>query len=123
MDRSKPTVQLLGRWQPWHRGHTELFKRAFQKTGQVIIQVRKMPRDDQNPFDYHDVRLFITNALKAEGYVYGKDYEINDVPNIIDIAFGRNVGYTITEHDLGEEIHKISATNIRKQFNESSNYQ
>lgn len=82
-----------------------------------------MPRSDQNPFDYHDVRLFITNALKAEGYVYGKDYEINDVPNIIDIAFGRNVGYTITEHDLGEEINKISATNIRKQFNESSNYQ
>ena len=36
----KPTVQMLGRWQPWHGGHQELFKRCVAKTGQVIIQVR-----------------------------------------------------------------------------------
>ena len=30
-DWKKPTVQMLGRWQPWHDGHTELFKRALQK--------------------------------------------------------------------------------------------
>ena len=36
-DWKKPTVQMLGRWQPWHDGHTELFKRALQKTGQVCI--------------------------------------------------------------------------------------
>ena len=29
----KPTAQMLGRWQPWHDGHIELFKRALQKTG------------------------------------------------------------------------------------------
>ena len=28
-DWKKPTVQMLGRWQPWHDGHTELFKRAL----------------------------------------------------------------------------------------------
>ena len=38
------------------------------------------------------------------------------VPNIIDISYGRGVGYTFTEHDLGAEIHKISATNIRKEM-------
>lgn len=73
-----------------------------------------MPISENNPYDYHQVRSFITDALKAEGFVYGKDYEINEVPNIIDIAYGRDVGYTITQHDLGEEIHKISATKIRK---------
>ena len=51
MNRKKPTVQMLGRWQPWHKGHTELFKKAIQKTGQVVIQVRDMPKDDNNPFD------------------------------------------------------------------------
>ena len=35
----KPTVQMLGRWQPWHDGHQELFKRCISKTGQVIIQL------------------------------------------------------------------------------------
>ena len=39
-DWKKPTVQMLGRWQPWHDGHQELFKRCVSKTGQVIIQVR-----------------------------------------------------------------------------------
>ena len=29
---------MLGRWQPWHAGHTELFKRAIAETGQVCIQ-------------------------------------------------------------------------------------
>ncbi len=24
-DWKKPTVQMLGRWQPWHEGHQELF--------------------------------------------------------------------------------------------------
>ncbi len=39
-DWKKPTVQMLGRWQPWHDGHQALFKRCIAKTGQVIIQVR-----------------------------------------------------------------------------------
>ena len=39
-DWKKPTVEMLGRWQPWHDGHTELFKRALQKTGQVCIMYR-----------------------------------------------------------------------------------
>ena len=27
-DWKKPTVQMLGRWQPWHDGHQALFKRC-----------------------------------------------------------------------------------------------
>ena len=38
------------------------------------------------------------------------------VPNVIDISYGRGVGYSFTEHDLGKEIHKISATKIRKEM-------
>ena len=37
---NKPTAQMLGRWQPWHDGHTELFKRALAETGQVCIMIR-----------------------------------------------------------------------------------
>ena len=40
------------------------------------------------------------------------------VPNIVDISYGRGVGYTFTEHDLGKEIHNISATKKRKQMRE-----
>ena len=58
----------------------------------------------------------IIEGLKPHGYVEGREYVIIKVPNIIDISYGRGVGYTFTEHDLGEEIHKISATKIRKEM-------
>jgi len=35
------------------------------------------------------------------------------VPNIVDISYGRGVGYTFTEHDLDKDIQSISATKIR----------
>ena len=40
------------------------------------------------------------------------------VPNIVDISYGLGVGYTFTEHDLGKEIHSISATKIRAEMRE-----
>jgi len=128
-DSTKPTTQMLGRWQPWHDGHTELFKRALVETGQVCILTRNvggivgedvgggrtMVQDD-NPFDIETVRKNIISALSEQGYTYRVEYIIINVPNIVDISYGRGVGYTITEHDLGKDIHDISATKIRKEM-------
>ena len=122
-DWKKPTAQMLGRWQPWHKGHVELFKRALQKTGQVCIMYRDVAGVDagvegqgDNPFDFKDVKEKIVEGLSEHGYEEGKEYIVIKVPNIIDISYGRGVGYTFTEHNLGEEIHKISATKIRKEM-------
>jgi FAD synthase len=116
-DNKKPTVQMLGRWQPWHKGHTELFKKAFSKTGQVVIMVRDID-DENNPFNYNQVYLKIIDALFFEGFTNEKDYIVIKVPNIVNISYGRGVGYTFTEHDLGKEIHNISSTKIRKKLRE-----
>ena len=128
-DSKKPTTQMLGRWQPWHAGHTALFKRALMETGQVCIQIRdvggivgsdagagRTATQDDNPFDLETVKNNIINALGTEGFVYNQDYIIMLVPNIVDISYGRGVGYTFTQHDLGEEIHSISATEIRAKL-------
>ena len=119
----KPTVEMLGRWQPWHDGHTALFKKALKKTGQVCIMYRDVggvdagiEGQDDNPFQFDQVKKNIEIALSKHGYEQGKEYVVIKVPNIIDISYGRGVGYSFTEHDLGEEIHKISATNIRKEM-------
>lgn len=112
----KPTVQMLGRWQPWHDGHTELFKRAMEKTGQVCIQIRDVFGIDDNPFTHVEVADNIIDELNKHGYTYNKEYTIMKVPNIVDISYGRNVGYTLTEHDLGATIHSISATKIRTKM-------
>ena len=128
-DSKKPTTQMLGRWQPWHPGHTALFKKALLETGQVCIQIRdvggivgadagggRTAAQTDNPFDYDTVVANIKTALAAEGFDYGEEYIIMQVPNIVDISYGRGVGYTFTQHDLGEEIHAISATQIRAQL-------
>ena len=127
-DWLKPTVQMLGRWQPWHDGHQELFKRIQAITGQVVIMVRRVPTDteanervpgqDDNPFDVQEVMDNIVTGLAKDSFTLGKEYVIMVVPNIVDISYGRGVGYTFTEHDLGKDIHDISATSIRKQMRE-----
>ena len=109
----KPTVQMLGRWQPWHDGHTALFKKALEINGQVCIMYRDVEGQADNPFDFEDVKERIVRGLAEHGYKENEDFVVLKVPNIVDISYGRGVGYTFTEHDLGEEIHKISATKIR----------
>lgn len=121
-DWKKPTVQMLGRWQPWHDGHTELFRRCHAITGQVAIMVRDVQGasggdgQDDNPFDIDTVILDASTKLLEKGFTINEDYIIMRVPNIVDISYGRGVGYTFTEHDLGKEIHNISATKIRAQM-------
>ena len=128
-DPKKPTTEMLGRWQPWHDGHTALFKKALLETGQVCIMVRNVGgivgndagagrtiAQDDNPFDFDTVQKNIIEGLEKEGFTYGEEYVILLVPNIVDISYGRGVGYTFTQHDLGEEIHNISATKIRAQL-------
>jgi NH3-dependent NAD+ synthetase len=72
---------------------------------------------DDNPFDYDTVVQNIKDGL-ATYATYGVEYIIMQVPNIVDISYGRGVGYTFTQHDLGEKIHDISATNIRAKLRE-----
>ena len=117
-DWKKPTVQMLGRWQPWHKGHTALFKKALEKTGQVAIMIRDMKISESNPLAGGQVTERIQEVLEKEGYIYNEHYIICNVPNIIDISYGRDVGYTITQHDLGKDIHDISATKIRAEMRE-----
>ena len=128
-DWQKPTAMMLGRWQPWHDGHTELFCRALSETGQVAILIRDVGgiigRDagagrtnvqEDNPFSAQEAIANIEVGLDNAGFTNGKQYIIMMVPNIVDISFGRGVGYTFTEHDLGKSVENISATKIRAEM-------
>jgi hypothetical protein len=129
-DVKKPTTQMLGRWQPWHDGHTALFKKALAETGQVCIMVRdvsgisgdagagRTASQEDNPFSMQQVNENIIDALAVAGYAHGDEYIIMWMPNIVDISYGRGVGYTFTQHDLGADMHDISATKIRAKMRE-----
>jgi hypothetical protein len=121
-DWKKPTVQMLGRWQPWHDGHQALFKRCVAKTGQVIIQVRDVQGasggdgQDDNPFDWEAVCKNIEEGLAKDYFYRGNEYEIMLVPNVVNITYGRGVGYKFEEEVFEESITDISATKIRKDM-------
>jgi len=123
-DWKKPTVQMLGRWQPWHEGHRALFLRCVAKTGQVIIQVRDVQGSsggidqDDNPFDWDAVCSDIEKDLIECGFKRGIEYEIMLVPNVTNITYGRGVGYVFEEEVFDDSVTKISATKIRKKLRE-----
>jgi len=111
-DWQKETVQMLGRWQPWHEGHRALFERAVAKTGQVVIQIRDCQGwQGSNPFAIEQVKSFIRRDLDP---LFQGQYEIQVVPNIVNITYGRDVGYKIEQEVFNEVIHAVSATKIRK---------
>jgi hypothetical protein len=113
-DWKKETVQMLGRWQPWHEGHRALFDRAIVKTGQVVIQIRDCQGwNGSNPFAANQVKDFIKRDLDP---LYQGQYEIQLVPNVVNITYGRDVGYKIEQESFDDATHAISATKIRKQM-------
>ena len=121
-DPKKPTVLLLGRWQPWHDGHLALFKRALAKTGQVVIQVRDVKDSsggdgqEDNPFSFNQISEDIEKKLLLSGYKVNQDFIIQFVPNITNITYGRGVGYKIEQESFDLDTESISATSIRKEM-------
>ena len=110
-----PTVQLLGRYQPFHDGHFALVKNAIDKVGQVAICVRDTEgTSDKDPFDFNFVKENIEKRMDAEGYK-GK-YTVIFMPNITNIHYGRGVGYKIERIHLDAGTEAISATKIRKKM-------
>ena len=113
-DWQQETVQMLGRWQPWHAGHRALFERAIAKTGQVCIMIRDCQGwQGSNPFAIEQVKSYIRRDLDP---IYQGQYEIQVVPNIVNITYGRDVGYKIEQETFDDATHSISATKIRREM-------
>ena len=95
-DNKKPTIQMLGRWQPWHEGHYALFKEIIKKTGQVNIMVKDVKGIGDNPFDFKTVKKKIENALKE----LKNSIKNSLVPKIKNKCYGRKVGYKTEKINL-----------------------
>jgi len=104
-------AMFVGRWQPLHKGHQELFKRAMNEGKNVLICIRDIKPDEKNPFTAEEVKDNITLHYENEPRV-----NVMVIPDICSIEFGRGVGYDIIEHVPPTEIADISATKIREQM-------
>jgi cytidyltransferase-like protein len=104
-------AMFVGRWQPLHLGHQELFKRAMDESKNVLICIRDIQPDEKNPFTAEQVKENISNFYSEEERV-----KVIVIPDICSIEFGRGVGYDIIEHIPPTEIGEISATKVREQM-------
>ncbi len=113
------TAIYIGRFQPFHEGHKNIFLKALKKNKQVCILVMdSFNINPKNPFKFTQVKKNILQALKK----YNGKFIILKIPVVSEVVYGRKVGYKINKINLPKKIEKISATNIRKKiFNEKKN--
>jgi cytidyltransferase-like protein len=105
-------AMFVGRWQPLHKGHQELFKQAMDEGKNVLICIRDIEPDEKNPFTAQEVK----NNIKSHYSELSDRVKVTIIPDICSIEFGRGVGYDIIERIPPQEIHDISATKIREQM-------
>jgi phosphopantetheine adenylyltransferase len=109
-DNQAPTALLIGRYQPFHIGHKSLVAEAIKRTGQCCIALRDVGGiDDSNPYDFEKVKKEIHSACIE----FGNKIKVVELPNIMDVFYGRGVGYNIEQLELSKELQEVSATKIR----------
>ncbi|PWT77685.1 MAG: adenylylsulfate kinase, partial [Acidobacteria bacterium] len=109
-DPQKPTALFIGRYQPFHAGHQRLIEDGLRRVGQVCIAVRDTHGMGQNnPLPFFAVKQRIEAALSA----YASRFVVVSLPNITNVFYGRDVGYSIERIILDETTEAVSATQIR----------
>ena len=99
---------FVGRWQPFHDGHKWLINQKLKQGKNVLICVRDMETDENNPWNANQVQQGIEYAYRNYDNV-----KVMIIPDIESINYGRDVGYEIIEHLPPDDIREISATKIR----------
>ena len=79
--------------------------------GVVVFTSQSKGWNGSNPFAAEQVKEFIRRDLDP---LFQGQYEIQLVPNIVNITYGRDVGYKIEQETFDDATHSISATKIRE---------
>jgi len=107
-------AMFIGRWQPLHKGHQELFQQAMNEGKNILICIRDIQPDEKNPYSAEEVKSNILNHYSKE--VEEGKVKVMIIPDICSVEFGRGVGYDIIEHLPPLDIANISATKIREEL-------
>ena len=114
---------FVGRWQPWHKGHQWLIDQRLKEGKNVLICIRDMMPDKNNPYTCEEVYDNLQTQLKE--FIEEGTIKVMIIPDIESVNYGRGVGYEINEYqppsDSGTMF--ISASKIRDSIkNGDSNW-
>lgn len=110
-DPRMPTALFIGRYQPFHAGHRALIEEGLRRVGQACIGVRDTQGTDaKNPLSFFDVKSRIEAGLRSH---LGR-FIVVPLPNISNVYYGRDVGYSVERILLDRGIETISASKVRE---------
>lgn len=102
---------FIGRYQSPHLGHQEIFDSYLQEDKPVLIAIRDVKTDEDNPLTAEEVK-----SIWERVYADNPLVKIIVVPDIESVNYGRGVGYAVRELLVGPATAAISATEIRRQI-------
>ncbi len=110
-DPQRPTALFIGRYQPFHCGHQRLIEEGLRRVGQVCVAVRDTHGiNGKNPLPFFAVKQRIEVALSA----HTGRFVVVPLPNITNVFYGRDVGYSVERIVLDEVTEAISGTKARE---------
>lgn len=104
-------AMFIGRFQPFHDGHKWVVNQLIDQGKNVLICVRDVEPDENNPYTSLQVQENIKRVLWT--LVGDQRVKVMIIPDIESVNFGRGVGYDIVEYLPPSEISEISASKIR----------
>jgi nicotinamide mononucleotide adenylyltransferase len=102
---------FIGKWQPWHDGHTWLIEERLKLGKNILIGIREIENPKYSP---SDIKMKVFRLFPTEVNIGTIDFI--ELPDIESINYGRDVGYDIIEHIPPRDIKEISGTKIRKEI-------
>jgi nicotinamide mononucleotide adenylyltransferase len=98
---------FIGKWQPWHDGHTWLIEERLKLGKNILIGIREIENPKYSP---SDIKMKVFRLFPTEVNIGTIDFI--ELPDIESINYGRDVGYDIIEHIPPRDIKEISGTKI-----------
>ena len=89
---------FIGRWQPWHNGHRWLIDQRLNENKNVLICVREVSKDDQNPYDPMLVKENIEKEL--HDLVNSNRVKVIIIPDIESVNYVDQILHQILHIDL-----------------------
>jgi nicotinic acid mononucleotide adenylyltransferase len=117
-NESKKYAIFIGRFQPPHKGHTELINQKLKDNVPILIMVRDIEPDKRNPLTTNQTIFLLEKYYSTKN----GDVTIIPIPDIESVNFGRGVGYEINEFIPPKDVASISATGIRNSIKNGDDY-